>query len=400
MPLARRIAAALCLVAGAASAAPASELFDACAAAGASKWEPGYEGIGPVDFGTFYAYEAIEACTAALAEDPSNLQVMAWLGNAYVADSQAKLAVPLLEPAAAAGNVVALRAFGDLLILGKGVAQDKSRGVDLLHQAAGQGFVPAFLSLGYSFEYGDGVPVDLARAMEFYTQAGEAGLVRAQLVLADHYQRGIGVAADDTIAFGWLARAAETADPEANYRLGVAYLEGRGTEVNLEAALEAFQVSSNDYYPRGSTALGYMTELGLGGLDPDPEAAMSLYYSGESPRLPAALHNLARLTEADDPFWARERYEIAASGGELRAAVNLARMMLEGTGGPQDVASALEWTRRAAEGGNAAGLNNLGSMYELGLGVPADAAEARRLYGEAAALGYELAAENLSRLGG
>jgi TPR repeat protein len=37
-------------------------------------------------------------------------------------------------------------------------------------------------------------------------------------------------------------------------------------------------------------------------------------------------------------------------------------------------------------------------MYELGLGVDADPGEARRLYTEAAALGYELAAENLSRL--
>jgi TPR repeat protein len=400
MPLARRIAAALCLLAGTASPSSATELFDACAAAGASKWEPGYEGIGPVDIGTFYAYEAIDACKLALAEDPSNIQIMAWLGNAYVADNQVKLAVPLLEPAAAAGNVVAVRAFGDLLILGKGVAQDKIRGVDLLHQAAAQDFVPALLSLGYSFEFGDGVPADAAKAMEFYTRAADAGLVRAQLILADHFQRGIGTAADDTTAFGWLARAAETADPEANYKLGVAYLEGRGTDVSLESALAAFQVSSDGYYPRGSTALGYMTELGLGGLAPDPEAAQSLYYSGEGARIPAALHNLARLSEFDDPVTARERYERAAKAGELRAAVNLARMMLEGSGGPQDIVGALEWTRRAADGGNAAGLNNLGRMTELGLGVTADAAEARRLYTEAAALGYELAAENLARLGG
>ena len=148
MPRALRIAAALCLVAGTASAAAATELFDSCAANAASKWEPGYEGVGPVDIGSFYAYEAIEACKAALEEDPSNTQVMAWLGNAYVADNQAALGVPLLEPAASAGNVVALRALGDLLILGKAIDQDKAHGVELLDQAAAQDFVPAFLSLG------------------------------------------------------------------------------------------------------------------------------------------------------------------------------------------------------------------------------------------------------------
>src|SRR5690606_28758749 len=136
------------------------ELFDSCASQAASKYEPGYEGIGPVDVGTFYAFDAIESCAAALAEDPSNVQLMAWLGYAYVADNQAPRAVPLLEPAAAAGNVIALRALGDLLILGKGVAQDKPRGVALLEQAASAGFAPAALSLGYSYDFGDGVAAD------------------------------------------------------------------------------------------------------------------------------------------------------------------------------------------------------------------------------------------------
>src|SRR5690606_28992498 len=138
----------------------------------------------------------------------------------------------------------------------------------------------------------------------------------------------------------------------------------------------------------------YMTELGLG-LPADPDAALSLYYSGEGAHLPASLHNLARLGEATDPVRSRQRYGEAVARGELRAAVNLALMLLQGTGGPQDIAGALALTRQAAEGGNAAGFNNLGRMYELGLGVPTDPAEARRLYTEAAALGYPLAAENL-----
>lgn len=399
MPVALRIATVLCLLCAGVSAVSATELFDSCAANAASKYEPGYEGIGPVDVGNFYAYDAIEACKAALEEDSSNTRIMAWLGNAYAADNQPGKAVPLLEPAAAAGNVVALRALGDLLILGKGIRQDKIGGVDLLRQAAQEGFAPAALSLGYSFEFGDGVPADAAKAMTFYIQAADAGVLRAQLLVADHYQRGLGVPADDANAFAWIKRAADAGDPEANYRLGVAYLEGRGTSASVESALAAFEVSSSGFNPRGSAALGYMMELGLG-IEVDVEGAQSLYYSGESAHIPAALHNLARLTETEDPERARERYEQAARAGELRAAVNLALMLLQGTGGPQDIAGALAWTRKAADAGNAAGLNNLGRMYELGLGVDADSGEARRLYGESAALGYELASENLARLGG
>src|SRR5690606_32171927 len=117
---------------------------------------------------------------------------------------------------------------------------------------------------------------DARQAMDYYLMAAEAGVVRAQLLVADHYQRGIGVAADDGSAFGWLERAAGTGDPEANYRLGVAYLEGRGTAASVEAALAAFQVSSDGYSPRGSAALGYMMEMGLG-IDADADRAQSLY---------------------------------------------------------------------------------------------------------------------------
>lgn len=401
MPFARLILAASLLLSTSALAS-ADELFDACAAAAANPFEPGYEDIAP-PLDRFYAYAAIEACMPALAQDASNAQLMAWLGNAYAADNEAGKGVPLLEPAAAAGNMLAQRALGDLLILGKGIAQDKIRGVDLLHQSAEQGFAPAALSLGYSFEFGDGVTVDPAAAMSWYVKAAEAGLVRAQLIVARHYQQGNGVPVDDAEALRWLMHAADANNAEGQYLLGLAFLEGRGTPQNYRDAQASLQLSVDNYSAEGSTALGYMTELGLG-TDADPEKAASLYWTGRSGNVVIAKHNLARLEEdgltQGSPEEARQLYEEAARAGELRAAVNLALMLLEGKGGPQDIAGAFTWTERAAKGGNAAGLNNLGRMYELGLGVDASADEARRLYQQAAALGYELASENLSRLGG
>ena len=391
----RFIAAALCLALSSVAAASASELFDNCAASAATPWEAGYEGVGPASLGHYYALDAIDACVLALEDDPDNAQVMAWLGNAYAANGEPARAVPLLEPAAAAGNPLALTRLGDLLILGKGTGQDKSRGFALLEEAVAQDYVPAFLTLGYSYAFGDGVAPDPDRAFELYLRAAEAGLLRAQLLVAEHYRTG--PQPDEALAFDWIRRAAESGDGEANALLGIAYLEGRGTPASPDDALAALQVSSDAYNPRGATVLGYMTELGIG-LDADPDAAEQLYYTGETGRFPPALYNIARLREQDAPDRSRERYETAARAGEWRAAVNLALMLIEGRGGPQDLAGAVEWTRRAASAGNLAGINNLGRMYELGLGVTADLEEARRLYGEAAALGYALAAENLERL--
>src|SRR5690606_15826383 len=77
MPLVPCLALAALLLASSSAIAFADELFDACAAAAASRFEPGYEGVGPVDAGAFYAYEAIDTCTAALEADPANVRVMA-----------------------------------------------------------------------------------------------------------------------------------------------------------------------------------------------------------------------------------------------------------------------------------------------------------------------------------
>lgn len=401
----RSLVLVLALLAAGGAPTLASELFDACAASAASYFEPGYEGVGPAGTDFFYAYDAIPACEAAHAENPDSIEVMAWLGNAYALDNEAVKAAPLLERAAAAGNLVALRALGDLYILGKGVPRDQAHGLALLNQAGEAGFAPAGLSLGYCYEFGDGVAVDMPAALRWYTLAAEAGMTRAQLIVARLYREGAaGIVPDEAVALHWLQRAAALDDSEALYLVGVAYLEGRGTPVSLADARDAFAAASAGYFARGTNALGYMTELGLG-LEADPDAARSLYLDGAQSDLPVAKHNLARLEEqrrdvASAERDARRYYEDAAQAGELRAAVNLGLMLLEGRGGAQDIAGALRWTQRAADGGNPAGLNNLGRFHELGLGTTPDLATARRLYGEAAERGYAPAMDNLARLGG
>jgi len=68
-----------------AAPALAGEAFDACAGLAASKYEPGYEDAGPLDLAGLDAYsaaEAVDACAAALRDDPGSVQVKAWLGVA------------------------------------------------------------------------------------------------------------------------------------------------------------------------------------------------------------------------------------------------------------------------------------------------------------------------------
>ena len=289
--------------------------------------------------------DAIEACKAALDEDPSNIQLMAWLGNAYAADNQASMAVPLLEPAAAAGNVVALRALGDLLILGKGIGQDKLRGVDLLHQSAAQGFAPAssqprlllrvWRRCVRRCRQGDGVRTS-RRPRRRSARAAHRGRS-----LSARYRR----CRRRCRAFGWLQRAADAGDPEAQLPCSaLPTSKGAVLSPSIDDALAAFRGLVRRLQSTGSTALGYMTELGLGiEVDRAGRAAASITPDA-SANIAVAMHNLARLRTSPRTLPEMPAYALRGSRQgrrALRAAVNLALMLLQGTGGPQDIAGAL-----------------------------------------------------------
>ena len=88
----------------------------------------------------------------------------------------------------------------------------------------------------------------------------------------------------------------------------------------------------------------------------------------------------------------------AAEGGEMRAAVNLGLLYMDGTGTDVDFVEALKWTKMAADEDQPIGLNNMGHIYENGLGVDVDLALAKTYYEQSAAQGYQLAIDNLARL--
>lgn len=86
----------------------------------------------------------------------------------------------------------------------------------------------------------------------------------------------------------------------------------------------------------------------------------------------------------------------AAAGGDPLAAFEVASRFDDGRGVPQDLASAIEWYRRAAESGLAPAQYRLGSLYEKGIGTARDAKAAVDWYAKAAALGNAKAMHNLA----
>jgi hypothetical protein len=81
-------------------------------------------------------------------------------------------------------------------------------------------------------------------------------------------------------------------------------------------------------------------------------------------------------TVARDDVLARRLYRIAADSGHAGAQCNLGAMLMDGTGGPTDLAGGAALFRKAALRGHGLAQYNLGVMHALGDGVVKDAGEA------------------------
>jgi TPR repeat protein len=101
---------------------------------------------------------------------------------------------------------------------------------------------------------------------------------------------------------------------------------------------------------------------------------------------------------AGDPTRAAPWVRAAAEAGLAEGQVRYGRMLLDGTGVPQDRAAAYRWFLRAGAGGDAEGQNMVGRCFENGWGVAADPAEAARWFAHAADQGHAWACYNLGHL--
>ncbi len=136
---------------------------------------------------------------------------------------------PPAEPAADAERLYreALRAAR-----GEGVPRDERRGAELLQQAADRGHGEAQTVIAAAHA-ADGRADQAAR---WYALAAEQGQPEAQYRLAEAWLNGTGVPRDEAYAALWYAKAAQAGQREAQFMLGSLLVAGRGVGADREAA--------------------------------------------------------------------------------------------------------------------------------------------------------------------
>lgn len=182
--------------------------------------------------------------------------------------------------------------------------------MDWFYKAAAQGNKPAMRDLGLMFEHGMGVPADMKQANFWYDRAGvdpdkPPAQDSAYGSASDHIPP-----ADAKPLPAWLSDvSAERAkamagDPEAQWKLGRAYLDGLGVKQSLDMAKYWFHKSADQNYSNAENDLG----------------------------------NIA--TKAGNFDQAIEWFNKAIAQGNKAAMANMAEMYEKGVGVPQDPAKA------------------------------------------------------------
>lgn len=131
----------------------------------------------------------------------------------------------------------------------RGFDQDFTKAVNCYKLAAAKGSRQAQENLGYCYYYGRNMPVDYEKAFHYFALGAFDGQLISLYKIGDMYRNGYYVEKNEVEAFHIYSRCLDTMTDEAAQivagpvllRVGSAFLNGIGTEVDLKKALICFQ---------------------------------------------------------------------------------------------------------------------------------------------------------------
>lgn len=146
--------------------------------------------------------------------------------------------------------------IGKMYEYGLGVTQDYNSAIE--HYKLSENKY-AFFALGNIYKYGSGVETDYAKAFDYYMRSlsSKGGMPFASYAVGQAYELGQGVEKDLSSAHNFYADAlkglekvfTKNHDDNISYKIGMMYLNGKGTDIDLECAEKYLLLSadSNNY---------------------------------------------------------------------------------------------------------------------------------------------------------
>lgn len=142
------------------------------------------------------------------------------------------------------GHALAAYYLGFMAYYGKGEARDLQRARHWFEQAAAGGSADARYALARMLRRGESGEQRPDLAFETLRVAAEQGHPLSMMDLALCYSTGIGTVRDEPAALSWFVRAGEAGITKAWREVARCFEEGRGTDIDLSRALQAYQLAA------------------------------------------------------------------------------------------------------------------------------------------------------------
>lgn len=211
--------------------------------------------------------------------------------------------------------------IGKMYEYGLGVTQDYSSAIE--HYKLSENKY-AYFALGNIYKYGSGVETDYAKAFDYYMRSlsSKGGMPFASYAVGQAYELGQGVEKDLSSAHNFYAEAltglekvfTKNHDDNISYKIGMMYLNGKGTDIDLECAEKYLLLSADSNNYKAQYMLGKLYQSDS---NKDLQKAEKVLIKGaENTQDKAGLceYSLGKL------YLSQERYDKAASYLERSAA--------------------------------------------------------------------------------
>ena len=313
-----------------------------------------------------------------------------------------KKAFHLYSIANSKGSLYAKACLGYCYCLGKGVTEDKEKGLALIRVSANAGNAVGQNIMGLCYKKGLGVAQSYEEAVKWYRKSADQGNAIAQKNLGGCYYFGQGVPQSYKEAVKWSRKSADQDNAVAQFVLGGCYYFGQGVPQSYDEAVKWYRKSADQGKAAAQCHLGVCHNNGQG-VPQSYEEAVKWYRKSADQGNAEAQKNLAYCyakgqgvpqSYAEAVYW----YRKSADQGYAEAQNNLGVCYAKGQGVPQNYDEAVKWYRKSAEQGNAVAQCNLGRLYENGQGVPQSYDEAIKWYRKSAEQGNSQAKDSLTRL--
>jgi hypothetical protein len=294
-------------------------------------------------------------------------------------------ALPVIRKMAKKGNREALRTLGKMAYFGQGMKKDPALAYESFYKAAIDLDIEAVYMVGRCLEEGVGIPANPEKAFEYYCASAVRGSIEGQLREAICHDEGIGTPKNEQKALQIFVDLSKKAlHPYATYRIGMAYLNGKGVAKSPENAFSWLNKA-----------------LSLGSVDAMNQFRLIGTRSKKDDRTSKDILAIGTdLFRGDRPKDAVSYLQIAAQEGEKEALLLLEEAYRLGRGVAMSRETAFAYAQKGAELKDPEAMFRLGTKYEQGDGVLSSFPTAARWYEDAAKRGHSAAAIELKGIRG